>query len=107
MRRSLLRLGPTAVLLALALGLSACGSDDEGARQGGKLTVINAGDFEFLDPGAAYYQFDYMVHYATQRPLFSYKPNDINPTPDLAQGQADISEDGKTVTIKLKPGVRF
>jgi peptide/nickel transport system substrate-binding protein len=97
-----------ALLLALAFFLAACGDDDdEGARQGGKLTVVNAGDFEYLDPGASYYQFDYMVHYATQRTLYSNKPNDINPTPDLAQSQPEISEDGKTVTVKLKPGIRF
>jgi peptide/nickel transport system substrate-binding protein len=91
---------------ALALGLSACGGD-EGAKRGGTLVVVNAGDVEHIDPGASYYQFDYMVHYATQRPLFSYKPNDVNPSPDLAEGPAQISEDARTVTIELRPGVRF
>jgi len=32
-------------------------------------------DFEQIDPGLAYYNIDYEVVYATQRPLFSYKPN--------------------------------
>jgi peptide/nickel transport system substrate-binding protein len=108
MRRLLLRIATAAVLLALTLLLSACGADDEEkARQGGKLVVVNAGDFEHIDPGASYYQFDYMVHYATHRTLFSNKPNDINPTPDLAQGPAEVSPDGKTVTVRLKSGIRF
>jgi peptide/nickel transport system substrate-binding protein len=95
-----------ACALALALGLPACG-DEEGAKRGGTLVVVNAGDVEYIDPGASYYQFDYMVHYATQRPLFSYKPNDVNPSPDLAESPAQVSEDARTVTIKLRPGVRF
>jgi peptide/nickel transport system substrate-binding protein len=110
-----------AALLALTVGLAACGGDDdegggggssstgEGGQKGGKLTVLNVGDFEYIDPGAAYYQFDYMVHYATQRPLYYYRPDQTTqpPTPDLAEGPWKISDGGKRVTVKLKKGVKF
>jgi peptide/nickel transport system substrate-binding protein len=107
-----------ATALALAIGLAACGGDDNGgggekesaaAKRGGKLTVLNAGDFESADPGAAYYIFDYQVHYATQRPLYSYKPDQVSqpPTPDLAAGPWKISNDDKRITIDIKRGVRF
>jgi peptide/nickel transport system substrate-binding protein len=107
------------LLLALSLGVAACGGDDDdggggggeasGGKKGGKLTVLNVGDFEYIDPGAAYYQFDYMVHYATQRPLYYYRPDQTTqpPTPDLADGPWKISNGGKRITIKLKQGVRF
>src|SRR3954462_6738669 len=108
-------------LLALTVVLAACGggNDDngggsssangEGGKKGGKLTVLNVGDFEYADPGAAYYQFDYMVHYTTQRPLYYYKPDQTTqpPTPDLAAGPWKISNGGKTLTIPLKKGIKF
>ena len=106
-------------VLALSLGASACGGDDDGggagsaggtgAQKGGKLTVLNAGDFEYPDPGASYYQFDYMVHYATSRPLYSYKPDQATqpPTPDLASGPWKISDGGKRITVGIKKGIRF
>src|SRR4051812_33209269 len=110
-----------AALLALTVVLAACGSGDdnggggssssngEGGTKGGKLTVLNVGDFEYPDPGAAYYQFDYMVHYSTQRPLYYYRPDQTTqpPTPDLAKGPWKISNGGKRITIELKPGVKF
>ena len=108
-------------LLALTVGLAACGGDDddgggggssstgEGGKKGGKLTVLNVGDFEYIDPGAAYYQFDYMVHYTTQRPLYYYKPDQTTqpPTPDLAAGPWKISNGGKRITFPLKKGIKF
>ena len=111
-----------AAALTLTLGASACGGRDDGdgggggtgdaaggVKKGGKITVLNAGDFEYPDPGASYYQFDYMVHYATTRPLYSYKPDQTTqpPTPDLASGPWKISEGGKRVTIGIKKGIRF
>ena len=106
-----------AVALGLTTGLAACGGDDGGdkdagdsaAKPGGKLTVLNAGDFENADPGAAYYQFDWQVHYATQRPLYSYKPDQSAqpPAPDLAAGPWKISDGGKRVTVEIRKGVRF
>jgi peptide/nickel transport system substrate-binding protein len=63
---------------------------------------------EHIDPGQAYYNIDYEVIYATQRPLFSYKPNTFSgPSPDMASEAARISADGKTITVRIRKGVRF
>ena len=111
--------------LALALAgvaLAGCGdgggaSSDErittgGApvegRQGGKLTMLWTDDVDNIDPGITWYQMGYMVSYATQRPLYSWKPDDgVRPVPDLAESDPQISRDGKTVTVTIRDGVRF
>jgi len=114
-----------ALALALALVLGACGSSSSSSvsssglktpktesptagKRGGTLTVLNHGDFENLDPGVAYFLNDYEMVYATQRPLFSYEPNTFSKqTPDMASGPAEISADGKTVTVHIRHGVHF
>ncbi|HEX4437727.1 MAG TPA: ABC transporter substrate-binding protein [Solirubrobacteraceae bacterium] len=78
-----------------------------GGQRGGVLNVLNEADFEHLDPGEAYYSLDYEVVYATQRPLYSFRPNSLQSVPDLAAGPPRISADAKTVTVMLKHGVRF
>jgi peptide/nickel transport system substrate-binding protein len=65
-------------------------------------------DVDNIDPGITYYQMGYMVSYATQRPLYSWKPDEGDtPVPDLAESEPQISKDGRTVTIKIREGVRF
>ena len=67
-----------------------------------------AADVDKIDPGQTYYQYGMNVAYATQRPLYSYKPDDAsNLEPDLAEGPPEIAEDGKTVTVKIRTGVKF
>jgi peptide/nickel transport system substrate-binding protein len=116
---------------ALVLVLAACGSSSSsvsggsgikvangvqtpftqaqsGGKRGGTLTVLNHQDFEHLDPGQAYFTNDYEIMYPTQRPLYSYKPNTFAaPSPDMASAPAQISADGKTITIHIRHGVRF
>jgi peptide/nickel transport system substrate-binding protein len=96
-----------AALLALAVVGALAGCGGSSAKSGGTLTVVNQGDFQEIDPGASYYQFDYMVDYATQRPLYSYKPNETHQTPDLASAPPQISADNRTVTVQIRRGVRF
>ena len=131
--KSIRTVGAAALMAGLALLLAACGSSSSsssstasksssistggfqspttqaltGGKRGGTLQVLDETDFEHLDPGIAYYSLDYEVVFATQRPLYSQKPNSTEPSPDLAAGPPEISSDNKTVTVKLKEGVKF
>jgi peptide/nickel transport system substrate-binding protein len=82
-------------------------TEPETGKKGGTLTVLQETDFEHLDPGIAYFSVDYAVVFATQRPLYSQKPNSSEPTPDMAAGAPEITNGGKTVTVKLKEGIHF
>jgi peptide/nickel transport system substrate-binding protein len=121
MRRSAWTIGAV-ILAALSLGVAACGgssSDSKGttdsgtkptanAKPGGKLTVLWTGDVDHIDCGQTYYQMGNFICNATQKQLYAYKPEDgENMVPDLAEGDPQVSEDGKTVTVKIKPGVKY
>src|SRR4051794_9187763 len=111
------------VLLALTLGVAACGGGDDSSstgetgtnkgtpaegKKGGKLTELWTDDTDNIDPGITYYQMGFQLAKATQRSLYGYKPEDaVNQVPDLAESDPQISEDGKTVTVKIKKGVKF
>ena len=82
-------------------------TEAETGKRGGALTVLQEIDFEHLDPGIAYFSVDYAVVFATQRPLYSQKPNSTEATPDMAEGAPEVSSDGKTVTVHLKEGIHF
>ena len=125
MRISLRMLSITLVAALAALVLAACGSDDdssgvsgddfaptteppEGAADGGSLEVISSGGFDYLDPGAAFYNYTYIYTNATHRGLMSWFPDDTDtPSPDLAADEPEISDDGRTVTFTLRDGVMF
>jgi peptide/nickel transport system substrate-binding protein len=79
-----------------------------GGKRGGVLEVLNETEFEHIDPGLAYYNIDYEVVFATQRPLMVNKPNTYTEAvPDMAASQPEISSDSKTVTVHLKSGIHF
>ena len=131
--RSIRTVGAAALVPVLALLLAACGSSSSGGssaptsastistggykspltepltggKKGGTLTVLDETDFEHLDPGIAYYSLDYEVVFATQRPLYSQKPNATSPSPDMAEGMPEITEGGKLVTVHIKKGIHF
>ena len=118
-RLSFLLIGLIAVFALVAAGCG--GGDDEGGgsgdaqtgapvkgKQGGDLTFLAAADVDYMDPGQTYYSFGYQIHYHTQRPLYSFSPEDPDKAqPDLAEGDPEISEDNKMITVKLKTGIKY
>jgi peptide/nickel transport system substrate-binding protein len=131
--RSLRTVLLVAVAGALAVALAACGSSSSsssnasagsspvpngvkspltesltGGKRGGVLNDLQSEDFEHLDPGQAYFQLDYQITNATQRSLYSYKPNTFSEaTPDMAEGAAKLSDGNKLITINIRKGVHF
>jgi peptide/nickel transport system substrate-binding protein len=132
--RSLRKIVAAAVAGVVVLALAACGSSSSssssssasangsipagvqtptaesltGGKKGGTLTALQAEDFEHLDPGQAYFNLDYEITAATQRSLYSYKPNTFSvATPDMAEGEPEISDGDKLITIKIRKGVHF
>jgi peptide/nickel transport system substrate-binding protein len=122
-------IGASIAIGAVVTALAACGGDsggDNGSTQGsspsgskgataikpgkagGTLTVLASADVDYLDPGQTYYTFGYMVHYADNRTLYSFKPDDAEkPVPDLATAPPEISSDNKTITVHIKPGIKY
>ncbi|MEK6276743.1 MAG: ABC transporter substrate-binding protein [Actinomycetota bacterium] len=128
MRRMPLKAVLPALLILVTLGLAACGDDNgdgggggttasdfppptappDDAQKGGTLTVVNAADVDYIDPGAGYYQPTYMIDFATQRTIVGWPPDaNKDPVPDLADGEPTISDDFKTITFKIKKGIKY
>jgi peptide/nickel transport system substrate-binding protein len=126
MTRIPLRILAALLLVAASILVAACGGDDtesggsgqsgdsaqEGTpakgKQGGKLTQLSASDVDYLDPGHTYYQFGFEVQQAAHRTLYGFFPGDVeNVKPDLAEGEPQISEDKKTLTVKIRPNIKF
>lgn len=96
------------VAVAGMLALAGCGSDDDTAKKGGTLTVVATDDIQYMDPGAQYYQFDYMIlSQPGHRALYGWKAGETKPVPDLATALPQVSDGGRTLTIKIRKGVKF
>src|SRR5262245_26518291 len=89
-------------VLALALSLGAVAP---AFAQGGHLRVGLADDPDVLDPSLSRSYTSRIVFASICDKLFDIDEK-LNIVPQLALAH-DTSEDGKTVTIKLRPGVKF
>jgi peptide/nickel transport system substrate-binding protein len=95
-------------IAALALSLVAAGSGaSEQRKRGGTLKLISSGDVDSVDPGQTYYSFGWQILTAVHRTLYSIQANSTQTVPDLAAGPPKISGDGKSITVRIKRGVRF
>ena len=76
-------LSTAALVAGLALTAAACGgssggktgggtNDTSGAKKGGTLKLLGAGDIDHMDPQAAYYQTSYTLLRMISRQLVSY-----------------------------------
>jgi ABC-type transport system substrate-binding protein len=116
-----------AALLALALGLAACGSSDSGSSgdstaatgqpvKGGTLTVSFQGEPTELDPAIAWENESFSIERLTYQTFLTYagKSGEAGTEliPDLATevptaDNGGISADGKVYTFHLKKGIKF
>ena len=116
-----------AALLALGLGLAACGGSSDGGGaspaassgtpvKGGTLTVTYQGEPTELDPAIAWELTSWGIERLTYQTFLTYASTPGEPgtqlVPDLATEvpsaeNGGISADGKTYTFHLKKGVKF
>ena len=83
--------------------------DPAQGKKGGTLTVLSAGDVDFLDPGKTYYTYTIGIINALHRGLYAYDPQDVEQAGAGPRRRPcrEISEDGRTVTVKLRQGLMF
>ncbi|TWD82441.1 peptide/nickel transport system substrate-binding protein [Kribbella amoyensis] len=114
------------VVAALTLTLAACSSGNGASTaggspaaepvKGGTLNMLGSGDVDYMDPNLSYYSVGYLNLRMWSRQLFTY-PGEVggkNTTPvaDLATelptaANGGVSADGKTYTIKIRPGAQW
>jgi peptide/nickel transport system substrate-binding protein len=120
MPRPVKRALPLLTLCTAVLALGACGSSSNGGgaaakvdngsggHRGGTLTLLTNQDIQSLDPGITYGSLDLNLLASAVRTLYAYAPD--NPTdivPDLAASAPEVSPDGKTLTVRIRSGVKF
>ena len=99
-------------------GGSASGSGGTAATPvtGGTLNMLGAGDVDYMDPNISYYSVGYLNLRMWSRQLFTYPADpgskNTKPVADLATdiptaANGGISADGKTYTIKIRPGAKW
>ncbi|SDJ84517.1 peptide/nickel transport system substrate-binding protein [Nonomuraea maritima] len=101
-----------ALLLAGALALAACGSGgaspSPSASGGSRTLVIDTSfDLKTADPGRTYEPTGLIVGKAVYETLLTFDGADVTkPVPALAESY-ELSEDGRTLTLKLRQGATF
>jgi len=101
----------TGLLATIALGLGGCGGSAGASQESGTLQVTYASFPGYLDPALAYDTESYTALYNTYIPLLTYAHANGEAggevVPGLAKALPKISEDGKTYTLFLRPGLRY
>jgi len=80
------------------------------AKKGGTITIVNRSDFDYVDPGLAYFSYSWNMMGAVQLTLLYY-PQTEGPAHNRLAGMAanmpKVSNNGKTYTFTIKKGFRF
>jgi peptide/nickel transport system substrate-binding protein len=114
------KLGALIAVLVLAavasIGLASCGGGDDGGSDGGgkKGGILNgtyASFPDYMDPALSYTAEGWSAMADTYIPLLTYKhangEEGSEVIPGLAEDLPEISNGGKTYTLKLRPGLKY
>jgi peptide/nickel transport system substrate-binding protein len=82
------------------------GSAARNVKDGGTLTMALSAEPDFLDPTLAGSLYSRYVFTAMCEKLYDLNA-DVQIVPQLAASLPEVSNDGKTVTIKLRQGIKF
>jgi oligopeptide transport system substrate-binding protein len=104
-----------AVFAVMAFAV-ACGDDDDDEGDDGDDTpvvtapkgtiTIGANQFETWDPHFSDFAQDIEHFFMVWRGLYQFD-RDSKPVPSMADGDPQVSQDGKTYTVKLKSGLKW
>jgi peptide/nickel transport system substrate-binding protein len=107
------------VVAALAtFGVAACGGDSGGGSGGsggggggGEINISMTSFPDYVDPQLSYTVEGWEVLYNTYTPLLTYKhakgEEGTQVVPGLAEAMPEISADGKTYKLKLRPNMKY
>jgi peptide/nickel transport system substrate-binding protein len=115
-----------AAALTISVGVAACGDDGDGGgggesggggekkseiREGGELTFNYPSFPDFLDPALAYTVAGWQAIIPTYTSLTTYRREEgaggAQLIPGLIEALPEVSEDGKTYTMKLRSGLKY
>lgn len=80
------------------------------AKKGGTITIVNRSDFDYVDPGLAYFSHSWNMMSAVQLTLLYYPHTEgaaRNRLSGMAANMPKVSADGKTYVFTVKNGFRF
>ena len=113
LRRARKSLIVASVVMLTAFGVAACGSDDSSGSGGeGAEITINATSFpDYIDPQLSYTLEGWEVLWNVYTPLLTYKhvegKEGTEVVPALAEAMPDISPDGRTYKLTLRPDMLY
>jgi peptide/nickel transport system substrate-binding protein len=105
-----------AVAALTAFGVAACGGSESGGGGGGgggrgEINVSMTSFPDYIDPQLSYTLEGWEVMYNTYTPLLTYKHAKGEPgtqvVPGLAKDMPQISPDGKTYKLTLRPNMKY
>ena len=93
------------------LGTQLYADNSSGTPQtGGTLTVLGAGDVDYMDPNISYYTIGYLGLREWSRQLYNYPATHGQTTtvvPDLATAMPAISDGGKKYAVTIRTGAQW
>ncbi|MCV7287508.1 ABC transporter substrate-binding protein [Mycolicibacterium wolinskyi] len=102
-----------ASVAALAvIGVAACGGGESStAKEGGEINVSMTSFPDYIDPQLSYTLEGWEVLYNTYTPLLTYKhakgEEGTEVVPGLAKSLPEVSPDGKTYKVTLRPNMKY